>query len=109
MQTVNDIARQKLGLPAIPPATCPLIDGVIDGIKDAIRLCNPGRGRYGTLTAEELGDAIDTCLSGLENTLETIRKHNETLRDLGEEWYETARDMAKESDSLRDTIENFWK
>lgn len=102
---VDRIQEQKRGQ-NIPPETCPLIDQVKEGIRDAMRQV-PMRSRWNRHnnpdTLEEALDkleAVESALDGLEDVLETIRKHNSTLRDLGIDWYQTALDIAVEADNL---------
>lgn len=65
-----------------PPATCPLIDGVISGIDQSLKVIS---------RADRLNDAddlkaamgdIEGYLNGLEDELNMIRAMNERLRDL---------------------------
>lgn len=73
---------------AIPDNTCPLIDSVIGDIDNAIRLATR---RVEQLDEAELRDRLDDIereFRGTEDTLEKIRRANDTLRGLGHYWYQ---------------------
>lgn len=68
----------------LPPITCPLIDSVIEGIRDAESAVK----RHERMDEAELRDAcseVETDLSGLEDILEQIRDANSALRNAAEE------------------------
>lgn len=97
--TDSDILDMKSSLPDIPPETCPFIDRVLTAVDEVLQACASGLGKRGRAqfeTVDDIADHIEMALSGAESDLETIRKHNSDLRDLGVAWYEFAKENVSE-------------
>lgn len=73
--TYHAIARD------VAPETCPLIDGVIRAIRGAIKTADKGAGCLEDEKAVSFLEDVEFELRGLEDDMETIRKHNRALRD----------------------------
>lgn len=102
---------QRDSLPQVPEITCPLIDECVHAILMVEKLCNPysrpnrfSRQEHGSLG--ELADAVESELSGITAKLEKIRKHNSTLRELGEQWHDIAKRIAVEVDASVGKVED---
>jgi len=95
LDTLIDAVAAMKHTQVIPPETCPLIDTVIQAIKKARKLAGADN-KYAE--ADELRDVLSDVgweLYGLEDTLEDVRTHNATLRQLGKDWSAIATDALK--------------
>jgi len=80
----NIVSKWKTESKDIPPETCPLIDEVIEALNTP--------------------NATPEMIKAIE-IMETIRKHNSTLRELGHDWYEYSNQVVDEGEKIIEEIE----
>jgi uncharacterized coiled-coil DUF342 family protein len=87
--------------PRMPDFTCPLIDEVISNTNKAHKLISGME--YGSVDFNDVKE-VETYLSGVEDTMEKIRKANEQLRACAEYWKEEFENKEKDVEKLEDQI-----
>ena len=79
--------KTKAASPGVPPNTCPYIDLTITMVQDMCEAYEKLR------TKGEYNPVIDNLQQHAVDTLEYIRKCNETLRDNSSYWYNQYKDL----------------
>ena len=86
-------SEEILGLPKQPPPSCPDIDKVLRSARDVSRSIRAA-------LHNSRGEPWEDCVSDVETewmsldvefALESLRTHNQTLRDWGQAWKEEAK------------------
>lgn len=86
------LEKWKKGAGEIPEATCPDIDKAIKEIDSAMRNCRIIDRAKCESCSDYASDAYYD-LSGIEDSLEKLRKDNQQLRELGQFWYEKCKEL----------------
>lgn len=98
-KTVSKLKRKELeavrmkakhNAPGFPPNTCPYIDVTINMVTDMLDCYNRLREKG------EHSPVIDDISQHAQDTLEYIRKANESLRDNSSYWYNKYKDLLRQ-------------
>lgn len=96
---INDLVRSA---GEIPPYTCPFIDKVIRSVSDAEKNASKNTRHCDEDELRERLSEIENMLWDTDRTMEVIRSHNDTLRGLGEFWYEEYKQLHANCSDLID-------
>jgi phosphopantothenate synthetase len=83
-------SEEQFGISPQPKETCPMIDEVISYLKKIEQAIY----RHEKLEEDELRSVIndvDCWVSGLTDTMESIRENTSSIRDWGNEWKSLAK------------------
>ena len=83
--------KAKHNAPGFPPNTCPYIDVTINMVTDMLDAYNRLREKG------EHSPVVDEISQHAQDTLEYVRKANESLRDNSSYWYNKYKDLLRAS------------
>lgn len=95
IDALSDAVAAQKRTQVIPPETCPLIDKAIKAVEKSEQLAAKVNKHADEKELRDTLWEIEYTLSGLTDTLEVIRTHNATLRQLGKDWAEIATDALR--------------
>lgn len=85
-------SEERYGIVAQPEPTCPVIDAVLNELKDAKSRIKG----WGSMEFEDLKGAVDYVewyIDRAKDELENVRQSNMALRNWGEEWKRKAKSL----------------
>jgi hypothetical protein len=85
-------SEDRFGIVAQPAPTCPMVDAVLDALKDAESTIKG----WDRMEFEDLKSAVDYAewyIDRAKDELENVRQSNMALRNWGEEWKREAKSL----------------
>ena len=87
-------SEDRFGIVAQPAPTCPMVDAVLDALKDAESTIKG----WDRMEFEDLKSAVDYAewyIDRAKDELENVRQSNMALRNWGEEWKREAKSLGE--------------